>query len=679
MRPFLKAAVVVCAVIPRLASAQALTIAGGVYEDHPALAERVAFTPAANVTVRLYRDGGDRVPSADDRFVADTTTNANGVYVLQARSAGDHWVVVDSHTVGAKGTWPEQTFGPAGSLCAQRDGSTRSNYFEGPCFSGRSAARADDASAIATAEHLALVRASATGVDFAFSANAVTSLDDGDGVQGSLRQFVVNANAAGGANRMRFVPLIAAVERRDTTFGVPPRWWLISLTTPLPELRDADTILDGTAYNFLSPASEQNIHPGRIGEAPTIKENERVIPRLEKPELEIQLTGAEGIVCAARCGIRAIALHGAATSVVTRADASIEHVLIGAAPDGVAVDTPGNVGLQIENGSAVVRHLFVTLQSRAGILVGHGARMDAERLEVSRCGDPRTGGGIVLLSDGSSIRASNIAGNAGAGIIIGSLDGSVLANGNTIDGSTISSNQGGVILGAGSSRNVIARNDIMWNRIGGVTIAPFKDVPPRDNRVSANRFDENGLRPIILDLDAKDPNALWAGAATCVRTATNANNGITPPQVTRVSVVRDGTSARVTIRGRACPGEIVELYESFITSGVREDRPEVPKIRSESTEGRESMTSQQRATMLPSIGEFNYLGAASTTADGTFEATFPLPIVVVKDIQSQTDEADNVWASEVLHSADVEQRAFSAIAIDSTGNTSEMSVRRKAD
>lgn len=38
-----------------------------------------------------------------------------------------------------------------------------------------------------------------------------------------------------------------------------------------------------------------------------------------------------------------------------------------------------------------------------------------------------------------------------------------------------------------------------------------------------------------------------------------------------------------------------------------------------------------------------------------------------------------VWAAEVLGGAESTARAFSAVGIDPEGNTSEMSVRRKAD
>jgi hypothetical protein len=659
-----------------------ITLAGAVYDDRSALAVRANFVPSPGVSVKLYRDDGDRAPSVNDIAIGTGRTNAAGVYVFDVSRAGEYWVAVDSRTIGGGTAWPEQTFGPAGSLCAHPDGTPRGTWFEGACFSGRSNA-SDDASTLLTSEHLALVslREQATRVDFAFSFDAVTSTADGEHIQGSLRQFVNNANAIGGANRMRFVPLELARAQRETIVGLPPRWWTITLAAPLPELRDGDTVIDGTAYHFLSPASVANPHPGRIGEPATIKPEERTVPRLDKPELEVRLSGAEGIVCGARCGIRAIAVHGATAAIVTRADARIEHVLVGAAPDAEPV-LAGSVGVQIENGVTYARHLLVTAQSRAGVIVGRGARIDGERLDVSRCGDPQTGGGIIILSDASSVRSSVIAANPGAGVILGSPDGSAPANGNTIDGCTISGNQAGVLLGGGSSRNVVVRNDIMWNRIGGVTSAPFDAASgaPRENRISANRFDENGLRPIVLDLDVENPNALARSAGTCTRTATAPNSGISTPRIDNVRVEAEGAAMRVIIRGRACPGEIVELYQSYVTSGVRDEKQaELPQIRNGRVEARETMTNQERQIALPSIGEFNYLGATNTAADGTFEAAFPLPSITRTAQRRDDDEETNLWADQVLPGSNASDRAFSAIAIDPAGNTSEMSVRRQVD
>lgn len=662
-----------CAAAAPLAPAQAATIAGGVFEDRAVLTTRAGFAPLPGVTVRLYRDGGEPV--------AATRTDAGGMYVFSA-DRGDYWVAVDSRTIRAD-AWPEQTFGPAGSLCARPDGTPRTIWFEGPCIGGRTAG-ADDATTLATSEHVARVSVTeaTTAIDFAFSFDLVTNTADGERVQGSLRQFVTNANAIPGPNAMRFVPLVPAPEQRDPTAGVPARWWTITLAAPLPELRDGGTSIDGTAYNFVSPTTQTNIHPGRYGEPPTVRPDDLAVPRLEKAELELRLTGSEGIVCAAPCAIRGMAVHGTATGIVLRADARLEHVLVGAAPDGEPAAEFGTIGVQIERGITAAQHLFVTGQRTAGVVVVNDAQLNGERLEVSRCGGPASGGGVILLSNGSSIRSSNIAANPGAGIVIGSPDGANPANGNTVDGCTISGNQAGVLLGPGSSRNAITRNDIIWNRLGGVTSAQSAaaPAPPRENRISANRFDENGLRPIVLDLDVERPNDLQRSRGTCTADAAAANGGISAPALTEVRIEQEqGRTARVVIRGRACPGQVVELYQSYVTSGVREESAaELPAIRNERVEARESVTNQDRQIGLPSIGEFNYLGATNTNADGTFEAVFPLSTPTPTTDRGSLEET-NIWASEILPGSRPSDRAFSAIAIDAAGNTSEMSVRRQVD
>lgn len=683
MLPIVKRAVLSCAVVCALsASAQngGLAIAGAVYEDRMVLAVRPHFIGVDGVTVKLHRDDGDRAPSAGDVQVATLKTNRGGAYAFRVDRPGDYWVSVDARSFRTD-AWPEQTFGPPGSLCAHPDGTTRTTWYEGSCFGGKTTRGADNASSLMTSEHLALVtlRDQLTNIDFAFSYDAVISTADGDNLQGTLRQYLLNANAVRGPNRMRFVPLDPRAEQRESNFGLPPLWWKITLASPLPEIKDDDTVIDGTAYNYLSAASPADIHPGRFGEPPNLVSGERQLSRLRKPELEIVANGAAGIVCTATCGLRGFSLHGSASGIIARADTQIEHVLVGAAPDGTP-EAGGVDGLMVERGTTVARHLLVTSQSRTGITVTKDARIDGERLDVSRSGEPAAGAGIVLLSNGSSIRSSAVNANFGAGIVLGTTDGTMPATGNTLDGNTISANQAGVLLSPGSTRNVITRNDIMWNRVGGVTVTPFEKTPPSENRISANRFDENGLRPIILNLQSEDPNVLDPGKDTCEGVATAANRGLPAPRMTSVRVVEENGSVRAILRGKACPGQIIELYQSFVTSSVRNMKsPEMPQVRDSSTE-RETLTTEERAFGIPSIGEFNYLGATNTTPEGTFEAMFPLPVYKpTADGPLNQDEETNIWATQVLPPSPPDERAFSAIAIDAAGNSSEMSVRRKTD
>jgi hypothetical protein len=661
------------AAAPMFAYAQgSLLIAGGVYEDRAALALRKDLLPFAGVTVRLYRENA---------LLATTKTKQDGLYAFRVDQKGDYMVAVDSRTINAD-AWPEQTFGPAGALCARPDGSTVSIQSEGSCFGGRTT-KSDDASSLATSEHVAAVKldGSLANLDFAFSFDTVTNTADGEHIQGSLRQFLTNANMVKGPNRMRFVPLTPAPEQRDPTMGTQQYWWSVVFGTPLPELKDEDTLIDGVARNYLSPTSVANTNPGRIGDSTTIESEDLKADRIQKPELELVLTGSEGIVCTSRCQMRDFAVRGTPIAIALRADARIEHVLVGASPDAMPSPARGTVGVQIENGLAILHNVLVTSQSNVGIAVGPNGRLQGSRLDVSRCGEPQSGGGIVFLSNGSEVHASLINENLGAGVVVGPTDGSRPVSGNVIDGTTISSNQAGVVLSPGSTRNSITRNDIMWNRLGGVTITPYNDKPaPRENRFSANRYDENGLRPIVLNLES-EPNSL-ARAGDCDSTTANVpNNGISVPLISSAQIGNEDTAALVTIRGRACPGQVVELYQSFVTSSVREKvGVEMPRIRGVKNEV-ETITNQEREMTLPSIGEFNYIGSANTASDGTFEATFPF-LIVKEGADKPTLDVDrdtDIWARDVLRSAKPEERAFSAVAIDPAGNTSEMSVRRKVE
>jgi hypothetical protein len=104
----------------------------------------------------------------------------------------------------------------------------------------------------------------------------------------------------------------------------------------------------------------------------------------------------------------------------------------------------------------------------------------------------------------------------------------------------------------------------------------------------------------------------------------------------------------------------------------------MPQVRDEGVD-RETLTAETWAQALPSIGEFNYLGATNTRPDGMFEAAFPLPVLTPATGSLLSNNEATARAADVLPAASPSDRAFSAIAIDPVGNTSEMSVRRRAD
>jgi hypothetical protein len=657
------------------APAFAQSISGTVYDDPPALGLRNQFYPVSGASVLLYRDG-------ETQPAAKTGTDAQGRYAFGGLAAGEYWVAVDSKTIGGGArVWAEQTFGSAGARCAQTDGTTRTNYFEGACVGGRTPA-SDDASSLATSEHVAKVKSGTNNVDFAFSFNVITSIEDSSTakIQGSLRQFVDNANALPKPNAMRFVPLTRPTPHTNPSLGIPPRWWTITMKGALPKLTDPGTSIDGTAHNILSTASAIDVNQGRIGEKPTVSKGQPDdTPREEKPELEIILAGDEGIVCDTPCVIRSLALRGVPNPIVTHADAMLEQVVIGADANAEDFAIPhGNVGLQIEGGTTTARFVYIAVQDQAGIAVAaSGARLDGDRLVITRCGTPGAGAAIALFTDGSSIRHSNIFANEGAGVLIGSPDGSQPGHGNVVEESVISNNLAGVVFSPGSSRNIVAKSQITWNRVGGVVATAYSTNPPQQNRISANIFDENGGRPIAMNEEEKKGiDMLSAARGNCDRIDAVANHGIPAPVITNVRPFSEGSKPMVTISGRACPDETVEIYQSYVTSEIRKAKEHTRLIRR--TEKGETITiEQQQLDAYPSIGEFNYMATTTTGADGTFEVSVAVPQIITA--RRSQNVADIVITNEDALRGSDSDRAYSALAIDLLGNTSEMGERRRVE
>ncbi len=280
-------------------------ISGYVYEDINGDSQLDDKVAKSGVTVNLYAQ------SDTSTLYQTTTTDSNGYYLFDMLSPDErYWVVVDSKTLEAEAgfnsgydqgdVWAEQTYGGEGAQCADGVGGTTTRSDAGSCFGGKEADRSDDASAYSTSEHLIVVDTDNEEFDnpnrdFAFSFNVVTAMKDGDDdsgadktVQGSLRQFLQNADALNGANVMRFVP---ASPKNESS------WWRIALLNDLSALQDDQTTIDGTAYSFNDGVSIDNSNAGslsqsgyRVGIGTDGVENtgdEERLPVYEYKELEI--------------------------------------------------------------------------------------------------------------------------------------------------------------------------------------------------------------------------------------------------------------------------------------------------------------------------------------------------------------------------------------------------------
>lgn len=293
--------------------------------------------PSAGVRAILYR-GAERA--------AETRTDAGGNFVFANMEPGDYSVAIDSRSISDR-AWAEEVRPHAGGL---RPGI------------------GDDASTLAGSEHV--IRTSIgdspiDGLDFEFSLGAVTH--DADGGQGSLRQFIENANAVPGENVMRFL-------------GEPA---VIRLTSPLPRLTDDIAIVGRGSAD-------------EIGSVSTVGTNGAVLRNPSRSALSIDFGGAAiGLDAAAALTVRDVTLTGAATHVRAAGPLTMENTVIGA-----LLERRDATGIEIA-GEATLRRVLVTAMTRAGIVVTATGRIDAEDLEISDSGE-----GLRPASPGSHVRHS---------------------------------------------------------------------------------------------------------------------------------------------------------------------------------------------------------------------------------------------------------------------------------
>jgi parallel beta-helix repeat protein len=302
-----------------------LAISGRVYEDVNGDANLADAVGRPSVSVSFYRDGGDGQPDgSDDALVGTVTTDASGSYNSQDLGTELYWVVVDSKTITPSAgfrtgfvlddVWAEQTYG---------DNSNTTAIDTAPRFGGRNGGVSDNAAGagLAGAQHVARVKltnADVNGVDFGFSFNLVTNTrggdvadDDGSAartIQGSLRQFLQNANAVAGANAMRFVPAVAT--NADSGGN---QWWQLTVSQDLPALLDSVTTIDGTAYSLFNGTSLREENPGVLGTGGTVGVDSMALATLNRPEFEIVDSNNRNIgldVQAANTTIRHLAIYG---------------------------------------------------------------------------------------------------------------------------------------------------------------------------------------------------------------------------------------------------------------------------------------------------------------------------------------------------------------------------------
>ncbi|NPA76645.1 MAG: hypothetical protein GXN93_02735, partial [Candidatus Diapherotrites archaeon] len=424
-------------VFSRSFHAEFAELAGAVYNDPIAAADPDNFEPLSGVLVYAFYDDGDGEPDADDFLAAKGKTNSDGTYRLSVPVCpeGDgctYWVVVDSKSINPSSgyndgydlsdVWAEQTYGPAGALCADPEGflgGTDGLYRRreaGPCYSGRRGDASDGVPAELAlgdafpegAEHVAGVNVQqddVSNLDFAFSFNVVTNVNDQDDdaegryCQGCLRQFVINANAIVGENAMRFVPAVPANQTDDTN-----RWWQVvveDLATETEELvvKDPNTTISGRAYSYANGTDERKENSALVRTPEGVGVSSPMVLEFQGPQLELYVrpVSSPGIaIDSSDVTVERLAIYGMRMAAAIDIVGSLDGVLVqenflGARANAAnpGADKAAAIGLSVEDSASVhLLHNYIANTIKSGVYYTGDGEIVNNFIENIGIGDP---------------------------------------------------------------------------------------------------------------------------------------------------------------------------------------------------------------------------------------------------------------------------------------------------
>ena len=512
-------------------------ISGRVYEDYNygggagrAYNATQGMSLRPSVRVELYSAAGGNVLSSQ-------LTDASGAYSFAGLVAGSYKVrVVNGFVTSSRGGGCAQAVSiiTSPASCAQLPVQT---YINGASqVGGANPALADPALSTTTlpagAQSVVSVTLSAgnvSGVDFGFNFSTVVNVGDAATPgQGSLRQFIVNANAlanttlAQSGNRGAAVTGAATAlpAARDTSIFMIPSAALtsgvavISPVTVLPAITRANISIDGTTQTL----NVGNTNTGTLGTGGTVGYiNTATLDTVQKPE--VQLVGTSALllgldISANGTQVRGLSIYGFGTTPnnnssanirinATFTDTLIEASILGSPASSFSCGAATTTALSGGDNIRSVGGVSGTVQNNLiGCAAGKGFGVEANsvnwlivnnEIRGNGIGNPSLDG-IDLENAGSKthiVRGNLIAENAGVGV-----DGYKGGGGNLIEKNTITGNgigQGGAPgetagVRVYSSNNTVKNNLISLNYGAGVMVIDVNS----GNLISQNSIFDNG-------------------------------------------------------------------------------------------------------------------------------------------------------------------------------------------
>jgi parallel beta-helix repeat protein len=571
--------------------AAAQSISGHIFEDqgYPGGAGRNYVAAASNgvvATVELYHTGA----------LQATTTSAagTGLYTFAGLTNGRTYVVrvVNSTVQSTLGGWV------AGLVPVQ----TYRTDCSGGCPGAAPVAVADHVGGelpksvdpgtgvLANAESVTTVALNGTGlavnVDFGFNFDTIVNVNASG--QGSLAQFITNANTLSGTDNSIFmIPdgtahpgmnVTAGYATQETALSAGGKAFIINMGgVALPTITAASvtvnaynevTNLGGTNPNTNSVGSNSQCGPSvasgttKLGTSQTALAAWTPAGALPNaiPAVEIQNCGdAQWKINGSGDTVEALAFHQC-TLYVGASNVTVQDNLIGVHADGtISTATSGNFGISMLNGgSRIINHNYVRINN-SGIRNDAQGSTGGDVYEYNEVTSPTTVqtdtfDGILLIGGGAGFNSDTIKYNythdlAGGGIELGFS--SVVMTGEVIQQNTICSNgwfsTGNAPYAYGSpstervnvaiwdvaqGTTVTIQNNVITNSSGvGILVENSYGFTISQNSIYLNDRTADNLGPgiaLFSNCSSCDPNAFFGSGYTGVTPNTGTENPLSP-------------------------------------------------------------------------------------------------------------------------------------------------------
>ncbi|MEQ1832022.1 MAG: carboxypeptidase regulatory-like domain-containing protein [Candidatus Eisenbacteria bacterium] len=594
---------------PTTVSTVSVLMSGTVFEDvnYGGGAGRsraaAAGAPVVGARVELYDASGN--------FAGSTASDATGAYTLDGYPAGSYRVrvvnssVLSTRTGAVAGLLPVQTWrtdATSGAPVAVTDRVGGENpVLADAAANTTNAALATLTTATTAVQSLSSVTFGNTnlaGLDFGFNFDTIVNANDAG--QGSLRQFLLNANALGNTGLVQ-AGLTAGVEtsvfmvsdglahpglRAGLPSGLTAGAVTITLATPLPAITGTATRVDGRTQT----TNIGDTNPALLSGSSTVGTDALAVASVNGPELELRAGGSIAIgfdVQAADVALSDLALLGMGStpgndaSAAVRVGAAAPRAVIERCVLGARANSFTDPGAVLRTKSDQVRVLGGDNGVLRDCLIGFGAgsaaaltaasdgwQMDGCMLLGNTSGNATLGQVLLAASGAFTATRTLVQSGEGPGLDALTSTGNVSLTNLTL---RLNGRGGSVTAGvrAGGSGGTVSRCELLDNYGAGVQVTSGASawIVSRcafsGNGSTTTSAGGPGSSQVGMDLQSASDDAARGTSPYVTRNDNNdadaGGNALVNFPVLAGAVMANGS---FTLSGWARPGSVIELYVS---------------------------------------------------------------------------------------------------------------------